>query len=590
MAILTAGLLRRDRRGFRILELPRAAAVTAIVLAILTPIVLGLFMSLRSAPIGEPGTLTLGNYGQAIGDKAALVLIGNTALLTVCGAGGATVLGVAMAWIVTSTDVAWPKFLIALPMAPALIPGLMKDTGWINLYSGRAGLVNVELERVLHFPGPIFNIYSMPGMIIVSMLSATPLAYIVMLPAFRGVGGSLVEASRTVGVGRFRSLVHVVLPVVRPAIYSALALTAVSVAAAFETPILIGLPAGKLTYISAIYQSIELGITPQYNLAAAQAMVYLVLTGALLTWYLIATRKERRFAVVGGRDYAAKKMQLGWWRWLAFALVIAYFAVAFVQLVAGTVIQSLLPYYTATVNPLQHWTLSNWGHLFAAPEVLQGIKGSLELSLIVSVLTPAAAATLGWLAVKGRLRIRRAFDVVGTIPIGIPPLVFSVFLLMTVLFIPFLQFAYNSEYSLVVADVVVLLPYSMRIISASVIQIHDDMIDAPRTLGSSTWRSVRAVIFPLLRTAIVGSFVLTFALSFRELGAITLLTGPNIQLLPNVIFNQWDTGQNIGLIAALNLLSIGVTGGALLLGMLISRALRFRGTRRLGVIAAATTA
>jgi ABC-type Fe3+ transport system permease subunit len=47
------------------------------------------------------------------------------------------------------------------------------------------------------------------------------------------------------------------------------------------------------------------------------------------------------------------------------------------------------------------------------------------------------------------------------------------------------------------------------------------------------------------------------------------LTGPNTVLLPTLIFQQWETGQQLGPVGALNILSVVVSAGALLLGRLL---------------------
>jgi iron(III) transport system permease protein len=566
---------------------PRNVAMTlamlAIVACILVPLFLGFWMAFRTVPVGQGGgSFTFQNIKAAAVDPQAAKLIGNTVLLTVCAAGGGTLLGIFMAWIVTSVHVPCQKLLYALPLAPALIPGLMKDTAWINLYAPRSGLVNIELERYAHLSGPIFNIYSMRGMIIILLLSIAPISYIVMVPAFTATGRSMSEASQIVGAGRVQTFFRVTLPSVRPAIISAVALSAILVAASFETPILIGLPAQRLTYIASIYEALEGSVLPDYNLAAAESLVYLILTIGLLIWYLMATRKERRFALVMGRDYGIARATLRGWRWVLFAVIVGYFLVAFVQPFVGTVLVSFLPFYTATatVNPLQHFTVSNYTGLWNIPEVWPALRTSLLLSIVVALLTTIVALALSWVALKSRLRIRRVFEFIGTLPVGVPPLVYATFLLMSVLFVPGLVHAYNKIYPLIIADVVVLLPFSIRILSGAVLQLHNDLIEAPRVLGSSAWRTITSIVLPLLRVSLLSSIVLIFALSFRELGAVVFLTGPNTLLLPTVIFEQWNTGQQLGPVAALNILSVVLSAGSLLLAQLLLRASRRRVVRR----------
>src|SRR5262249_44898353 len=281
-------------------------------------------------------------------------------------------------------------------------------------------LVNIEAERYLHISHP-FNIYSMGGMIIILMLSGTPIAYLIMLSPFGNLGRSLEEASLICGANRFQTFRRVTLPPVTPALLSAFAICTILVATSFETPILIGLPGGVLTYISAIYHQTTGGVIPNYNLASAYAAVYLLMTGALLFWYVRATRKEKRFAVVAGRDYVRQRANLGRWRWALFALVLVYFWFAFLQLVLGTVLVSIIPFYTATQgSPFKNFTLMWWRAVFDNHDVGRAVVTSIVLALIAAVFTTLAATLIAVASFKSKLRFRRAFEIVATLPVALP--------------------------------------------------------------------------------------------------------------------------------------------------------------------------
>jgi len=534
---------------------------------------MGLFVSLWSSELGLPGQLTLHNYILAIQDPRAPALLANTAVFTVGAAAGATALGIVLAWSTTSTDMPLARFLFVLPAAPVLLPGLLKETAWIELYSPRSGLVNFGLERAFHLPGPLFNIYSMLGMIAIMALTLTPVTYFVLVSPIAALGRSLEEASRIAGAGRFQTLVRIVVPAVGPAIFSALALSALLAATTFETPILIGLPGNVLTYISVVYQSLSGSSIPNYNLAAADTTVYLITGVGLLAWYLRATRSERRFAVVTGRDYVRARARIGRWRWVLLAINLIYFLLAFLQLVGVTALVSLVQFYTVSSgNPFQNFTLDNYRVIFTTPDILKAASTSLLLAAEVSVLTTCAATLIAVIALKSRLRFRRLLEVAGTLPLAVPPFVFSIYLLMSVLFIPGLVHTYATPIPLVVADVVVFLPFAIRILSGAVIQLHDEFTETARVCGSGVARSVFTVL-PLLSTALLSSAVLVFAFSFRELGAVVLLIGPNTSLLPPLIFSLWGTGE-IGSVAVLNILSFGIS--AAVLGASTLLASRFR--------------
>jgi iron(III) transport system permease protein len=136
-------------------------------------------------------------------------------------------------------------------------------------------------------------------------------------------------------------------------------------------------------------------------------------------------------------------------------------------------------------------------------------------------------------------------EIVSTLPLALPSLVFGVSLFLTVLFVPSLIVFYGSTIPMIVASVVVFLPLAIRIVSNATMQVSDDLLEAARVAGASWTRSSATVLVPLLGLAITNTLVLVFMQSFRELGAIVLLIPPNLHLLPVTIFSHWEQGQTI---------------------------------------------
>jgi iron(III) transport system permease protein len=548
-----------------------------LVVGLAGPILIGLGVSFWSAPPGVAGSLTFRNYLNAFEDPTALALLRNTLVLTIGAATLATVLGGTLAWIVTSTNIPCRRLLYVLPISPVLLPAVMRDMAWINLYSPRSGLFNFYFNRVFHHNGPVFNIYSMHGLIIVMGLEVASITYVILVGPFSALPRSISEASRASGAGRGQTAWRVVIPTLTPAVLSAFTLAAIVVAQAFTTPILIGLPGGIRTYMSAIYQSVSASVIPDYNLAAAQASLYLLLMLGLLTWYVFASRKERRFAVVVGRDYTPQRVDIGRWRWVAAALVVVYFLVAFVQLIGVGILVSLLKYLSvsAGTNPLHNFTLANYRLSAHSSEVYSVFGRSILLSAGVALATTACAVLIAFISLKSKMRFRRGFEIVASLPIATPPLVLSVYLLLGVLFIPGLNVTYYTYVPLVVACVIVAIPVALRVVSASVIQMHDDLGDIARVSGAGPLYVMRTVSLPLLRPALILSAIVVFSASFRELGAVILLVGPNTNLLPTYIFSQWEVG-GYPLVSALNVLSVVVAALVLSLAALTRRRSRRR--------------
>jgi iron(III) transport system permease protein len=549
-------------------------AVLAVLVVVVAPIVTVILASLWSAPFPLlPGDWSLKLYEEVLTNSGSIALLGNTLALTFGASLLALVVGTFLAWAVARTDIPFAGVVKWLPLCPLLLTALLKDTGWIELYSPSTGLVNLWLRDTFGLSRSPFNIYSMWGMIASMGFNLAPIIYFILLGPLSTMSRHTDEASRTSGAGPARTFFRVTLPQLRPALISGFALTAVLAASTFETPVIIGLPAGINTYMSEIYTSIRSGGTPNYDLAAAQSVLYLVFTAVLMIWYLRTTRMEKKFVLLSGRGHDRGVTRLGKWRWLVFATILLILVLSFLQLVVITIMVSLVPFYTATNgNPFRTLTFSNYSSVFSTPGTRSAIADSFIVGALVAVVTLAVALLLAVVSFKTRIRGRRLAEVIGTMPIAIPPLVFSVALLLTVLTVPGVDRLYNTSYLLIIAEVVVFLPYGLRVISSTLVSIGDELLEASRASGAAMARTLRSIVVPVLAPALINAGAIVFVMSLRELGSVVLLVPPNMNLMPTQIFTIWGTGD-FGAVSAFNVISVLSIMLVLGTGALIYRAM-----------------
>jgi iron(III) transport system permease protein len=149
-----------------------------------------------------------------------------------------------------------------------------------------------------------------------------------------------------------------------------------------------------------------------------------------------------------------------------------------------------------------------------------------------------------------------------------PPLVFSVALLMTILSIPGVLSLYNTVSLLVIAEVVVFLPYALRIVGSSIVSVSDELFEASATSGAGMFRTLRSIVAPIVGPSLINAGAIAFILSLRELGAVILIVPLNFSLMPNQIFSIWETGD-FGEVNAFNVISILAMLIVLLIGLAI---------------------
>lgn len=526
-------------------------------------------------PVFKSTHYTLKYVIQALTAKNTPTLLVNTLEYGAGGAALGVVLAVIYAWFMERTDVPGKKFLRLLPVLPLTLPLLVKGFAWIFLFSPTIGLINLTFEKYLGLANAPFNIFSMAGMIFAWGVGGVPLAYLMIEPAFRSIDPSLEEASRAGGAGALRTLFRVTIPIITPAIVSAFLLLFIAGVENFDYPFILGQRGGIFTFATQVYNLIE--IFHNFSLASAYSLVFLVITLVLITFYLWSVRKSFRFIVVTGKATQQTLFRLGWRRWLGLAICLGIMVFAFILPAGMIVLMSLVPFYTVggATNPFAHLTLANYVKAFQVPSFQLAVINSFELSFAAAILTTIVATIMSYTLVKSKTHGKRILDYLASLPLAFPGVVYAIGLIWTFLTIPGLGYVYGTNWILLFALMIVWLPYSIRIVSTSLIQIADEMEEASSVLGGSWMRTFTRVTMPLLRSGIVNSFIYVMVDSFRELGAVVLLSNASSILLIVLILNIYEqTASALPVVAALSTLMTLMLAATIIVTRVLTRSRR----------------
>ncbi len=113
------------------------------------PLVMLLYGSIRSAPIGEPGAAyTLQNYVKAYFDKEFYFLLLNSIYYGIGTCTLTFLIGTFLAWVGERTNTPFKKLFFALSVIPLIIPGILFTVSWILLASPKIGIVNTVLQKL----------------------------------------------------------------------------------------------------------------------------------------------------------------------------------------------------------------------------------------------------------------------------------------------------------------------------------------------------------------------------------------------------------------------------------------------------------
>jgi len=219
--------------------------VLALILGVMVipPLVSLVQGSLRlTTPTGDLGDFTLDHYRRILSDRQFYQSLANSLVFCIGTAVLAIGMGGVVAWFVVRTTTPFKSLAYLSAIVSLGTPYVLYVTAWLFLL-GRSGPVNTALMAMTGSVRPIVNVYSLTGMIVIEGFLWSPLAFLLLAAVFRSANADYEEAARMSGAGIPRTLVHVSLRMMLPALLAVAVLIAVRSLEAFEVPTLSAFPA-----------------------------------------------------------------------------------------------------------------------------------------------------------------------------------------------------------------------------------------------------------------------------------------------------------------------------------------------------------
>jgi iron(III) transport system permease protein len=437
------------------------------------------------------------------------------------------------------------------------MPGLLQAMAWVLLLSPRSGFLNRWLMEALGLSAAPFNIYSLGGMAFVEGLRLVPTAFLMLVPLLRSMDPALEEAAAASGATPLATARKVTLRLMLPGLVAVAIYQAMTALEVFEVPGVLGLPVQLHVFATKVYvalQSIE--VLPTYGEANALGILYLLVGLVASAGYWVVVRRAEKFAVVTGKGYRPRVIDLGAWRY-PFVAFVALF------ILLSIVLPFLVMLYTSLVPFLQRpsWevfselTLRHYALVFTLPRITETFWNTVLMAGVTAVLTCAASFAVSLVIVRSRFWGRRVLDVLAFIPHTIPGIVLALAFLWLFLILG----VFGSVWTVIVAFVVAFIAYGTRAMNAAILQIHRDLEEAAATSGASPWRTLWRVFLPLLAPSFVGLCIWVVLLSIRIASVpLVLSEGSHNQVIAVLIWTLWDEGdiEVVGAIGTLMMLAI----------------------------------
>lgn len=548
-----SGLLQERGRGSRLSPAAwLALGVGAVILVLVIPplVVLVSASFHRSAGLQE-GPLSLDNYRNIFGQDT-LNLIKNSLIYAIGSTGVAVIAGVGLAWLVERTTAPFKGAVYFAAFIGLGVPGIVNVIGWILLFGPNAGMIN-SLAEQLGLGQPLFDIFSMGGMIMVEGLAWTPVVFLLMATPFKYMDPSLEEAGLMSGANRRQIFWRITIRLAWPSALAALILSIIRTLESFETPALIGIPGGIRVLTTEIYLQVTSGLISDYGEASAYSVILILIVMVLLRLYNRQTAHAERFATVTGKGYRPGLVDLGRWRYLGGFVCLSALVIVLLPL-AAMAWTSFLPYAQGvSTGSFGQLTTANYTTAFQDSGIIQVMANTLIVGGLSALLVMLLALLTAWVIIRTRTRGRGILDFLASIPLVIPGVVAGIAILRTYMNFPIP--VYGTLFILVIAFVMRYLPYGMRYAVSGILQMHSDLEESAEVSGASLFTRLRRIVLPLCMPALLGGFTFALLNSSSQLAIPLLLSGPDSKVISVSIFDLYQNGQ----ITELAAFSISVT-------------------------------
>src|SRR5262245_55383423 len=186
-AMRPAGRVGRARHNLlpRLETCVMGAAVAALIVLVVLPLLFLLVGSVR----GEAG-LSLEHFTEAVSGRLYVQALVNSLVLGAWTGVFSIVIGLPMAWAVSRTNVPFPALFRVTATLSYLSPPFLTAIAYVNLFSPNAGLINVFMREVVNAPSLTFNVFSMGGLVLVTVLHTFPFVFLLASSALQSVDAS----------------------------------------------------------------------------------------------------------------------------------------------------------------------------------------------------------------------------------------------------------------------------------------------------------------------------------------------------------------------------------------------------------------
>mgnify|MGYP006073413597 FL=1 len=438
--------------------------------------------------------------------KNSTILIIGTGLLTF-------IIGTSAAWIVSRYSFRFRKIIEWLLFMPLAIPSYIVAYSYVGLFGNGGTFINIfsnlgiTIDRI-----EMMNIY---GLIWVLSFSLYPYVYAGTRTIFQSFPSQLKHTASLLGVSKRKYFFSIALPLASPAIIGGLFLVFMEVLNDYGAAKYYGIS----TFTTGIFRTWT-------ALEDLQSSIYLSAILVILVFLLVLIVKWLK----GRRSYSLKKTNTNqknknYRSELKGLKKITYLSIVFVPIIFGFILPLI---------QLLIWGIQTFDSMFNS-DLISLASQSLMLGLSTAMIVVFLALLLIYLSKWNYFKPLNVFSKVATLGYVIPGAIIGVGIIrtsksLTDLFsfhydIEIGHLIYNSLLVLIYAYVFRFIAVAFNSIEGNTLKLNENLSESSYLLGYGKIKTFFKIDFPLLKNALLSSFILVLIDVMKEL-PLTLILKP----------------------------------------------------------------
>lgn len=482
----------------------------------------------------EMGQWTAWQFMAILSQSHTLSVIRNSIVLGIAVGVGATFFGLIFA--IYTTRIAKRSAFIArvFSILPIVTPPFIVGLG-VTLMLGRSGYIT---ELMVDWFGLQKTnwLYGFTGIWLAQVLAFAPMSFMILDGALKSLHPSLEEASYTLKANRYQTFFGIIIPLLKPALANSFLIIFVQSLADFSNPLVLG---GSFDVLATQIYFYIAGAQLDYASASTLGSVLLLFSLAIFVVQYLWIG-QRSYVTISGKAYRGDVQDM------PASLKLGVTLTLYVWMVFNVLLYGSIFFGSFTVNWGVDYTLTlqNYLNLFG-----NGMSDGAWPSLITTMIYAGVAAPItalfglliAYVVVRQQFYGKKVIEFSTMLCFAVPGTVAGVSYILAFNDAPI--YLTGTAAIVVISMVMRNVPVGIRSGIAGLGQLDKSLDEASLSLRASSLQTIRHIILPLLRPAILSTLVYSFVRAMTTVSAIIFLVTPETRVATSYILNRVEDGE-----------------------------------------------